>query len=81
MQTITCKIPEKLDFELEAVAKKKRVSKSEVVRRAIEESVQTEKKEARLSAHDLMQEGCGIIKAGRPDRSWNRKRMEGFGRD
>jgi hypothetical protein len=32
MTTITCKLPEALDAELEAVAEKRGVSKSEVVR-------------------------------------------------
>jgi Arc/MetJ-type ribon-helix-helix transcriptional regulator len=81
MRTITCKIPENLDSELEALARNRRLSKSEVVRQAIETSIEREKKKAGLSAHDLMQEGCGIVKGGPRDRSWNPERMKGFGRD
>jgi hypothetical protein len=81
MRTITCKISERLDAELEAVARGKGISKSEVVRQAIEARVQTEKNGALLSAHDVLSAGCGIVKGGARDRSWNRKRMKGFGRD
>jgi len=42
MTTITCKIPERLDAELEAVAEKRGVSKSEVVREAIEANLPEE---------------------------------------
>jgi Arc/MetJ-type ribon-helix-helix transcriptional regulator len=81
VRTITCKIPEKLDTELEAIARRKKTSKSEVVRDAILTSIEREKDQVRLSAHDLMQEGCGIVRGPERDRSWNRKRLEGFGRD
>lgn len=81
MSTITCKIPETLDAELELVAEKLGVSKSEVVRNAITEKVQQQKQQQNLSAHDVMAAACGIVKSGATDRSWNRKRMKGFGRD
>ena len=81
MTTITCKIAEKLDIELEAVAEKRGVSKSEVIREAIAAKVVEQKKDAKLSAHDVMKSACGIIKGGPRDRSWNPRRMEGFGRD
>lgn len=81
MTTITCKIPEKLDAELEAMAEKCRVPKSQIVRQALEANLLAQKKRFKLSAHDMMKAACGIIKGGPRDRSWNRKHMEGFGRD
>lgn len=81
MSTITCKIPETLDVELELVAEKLGVSKSEVVRDAIESKIQQQKHQQALSAHDVMNSACGIVKQGPTDRSWNPKRMKGFGRD
>jgi len=81
MTTITCRIPEKLAAELEAIAEKRRVPKSEIVREALEANLLAQKKRVKLSAHDVMKEACGIIKGGPRDRSWNRKHMEGFGRD
>jgi metal-responsive CopG/Arc/MetJ family transcriptional regulator len=79
--TITCKIPERLDAELESVAEKRRVSKSVLVREAIQTAIIGQKGGAKLSAHDLMKKGCGIIKGGARDRSWNPKHLKGFGRD
>jgi Arc/MetJ-type ribon-helix-helix transcriptional regulator len=79
--TITCKIPQALDATLEAVAKHEGISKSAVVRYALSATLEAKKAKLRLSAHDVMKAGCGIIKGGPRDRSWNPKRMEGFGRD
>jgi len=81
MTTITCRIPEKLDAELEAVAEKRKVPKSTVVREAIASNLQEQKNQGRLSAYDVMKEACGIIKSGRRDLATNPKYMKGFGRD
>jgi metal-responsive CopG/Arc/MetJ family transcriptional regulator len=81
MTTITCKLPEALDAELEAVAKKRGVSKSEVVRRAIEANLPEQKKQAGLSAYDVMKTACGILKDGPCDLATHPRHLEGFGRD
>ena len=39
MNTITCKLPAKLDAELSAAAQEQGVSKSEVVRKALEDQI------------------------------------------
>jgi hypothetical protein len=77
---ITCKIPEALDAALEARAKQRRVSKSQIVREAIERSFDG-KKPPPLSAYDVMKSACGIIRSGHKDLSTNPKHMKGFGRD
>ena len=33
-----------------------------------------------LSAHDLMKDGCGMVRSGKRDLSTNRKHMQGYGR-
>ncbi len=81
LTTITCKIPEKLDLELEAVAGKRGVSKSAVVREAIEANLVEQRKRIKLSAYDVMKEACGIVTGGPRDLATNPKHMEGFGRD
>ena len=81
MTTITCKIPEKLDVELEAVAEKRGVSKSEVIREAIEASLADPRHRVALSAFDVMKEACGIIKGGPRDLATDPRHMKGFGRD
>ncbi len=32
------------------------------------------------SAHDLMKDGCGIVRSGKPDLATNKKHMRGYGR-
>jgi Arc/MetJ-type ribon-helix-helix transcriptional regulator len=79
--TITCKIPEKLDSEVEAVVQKQGISKSEFVRQSIERNLEQERSSARLSAYDVMKEACGIIRRGPRDLATNPEYLKGFGRD
>jgi Arc/MetJ-type ribon-helix-helix transcriptional regulator len=79
--TITCKIPENLDAEMEAAVEKQGISKSEFVRQAIERSLQQQKTSVKLSAYDLMKDACGIVKRGPRDLATNSKHLEKFGRD
>ena len=34
----------------------------------------------RPSAHDLMKDGCGIVRSGKQDLATNQKHMQGYGR-
>ena len=81
MATITCKLPEALDAELEAVAEKRGVSKSEVIREALEASLPEQRRRAGLSAFDVMKPACGILKDGPRYLATNPRHMKGFGRD
>lgn len=81
MTTITCKIPNALDAELEAVAEKRGVSKSVVVRDALAANLREQREAANLSAFDVMRDACGVVKSGPKDRSWNKKHLKGYGRD
>jgi predicted DNA-binding protein len=78
--TITCRIPEKLDAELEALALRRRVPKSQIIRESIESSLNG-KKALKVSAYDVMKSVCGIVRSGHKDLSTNPKHMKGFGRD
>ncbi|MCI0745950.1 MAG: ribbon-helix-helix protein, CopG family [Verrucomicrobia subdivision 3 bacterium] len=80
MTTISCKIPEKLDAALEATAARRGVSKSQIVRESIENTVNGRKR-IQLSAYDVMKSACGIIRSGHKDLASNPKHMKGFGRD
>jgi hypothetical protein len=78
MTTITCKIPRQLDALLSAEARKKRVSKSEIVRQAIQERVRRRGgKSAR--AIDLVRHIAGSVKGGPKDLSSNPKYLEDVG--
>ena len=62
MTTITCKIPERLDAQLEAEAKQRRVSKSTIVRQALEKNLNGKKTKHRATAWDLAGHLAGSVK-------------------
>lgn len=78
MTTITCKIPPELDAQLEAVAHQKHVSKSEIVRGALEKDLKENSKRMRLTAYDLVKHLSGSLH-GPKDLSVNPEYLEGFG--
>lgn len=81
MATITCKIPQALDAELEAVAEKRGVSKSVVLREALAANLHQQNAAAKVSAFDAMRAACGVVKGGPKDRSSNKRHLKGYGRD
>ena len=78
MKTITCKLPEKLDAELEAVAQEEGLSKSDVVRKALEDRIGSRRGKKSPRAYDLVKDLSGSVK-GPADLLTNPKYMEGFG--
>lgn len=78
MTTITCRISERLNAELEAVARERRVSKSAVVRQALESQARRAKRGAGPSLFDLVKHVAGRLHGPR-DLSTNGKHLEGFG--
>jgi len=78
MTTITCKIPPGLGAQLEAVAQQQHVSKSEIVRGALKETLTRKLKKVRPSAYDVVKHLLGSVH-GPSDLSTNPKYKEGFG--
>ena len=81
MERITVRVEPLLKRQLEAEAREKGVSSSEVVRQALEEHVRRQNQ--RLSCYDLAVR-LGIIGSAKglpTDLSTNPEHMEGFGRD
>ena len=81
MERINVRVDQRLKQELEAEAREKGVSPSDIVRQALEEHMQ--KRTPRESAYDLAKR-LGIIGSAKglpTDLSTNPKHMEGFGRD
>ncbi|MGQ9650458.1 MAG: ribbon-helix-helix protein, CopG family [Phycisphaerae bacterium] len=78
MTAITCSIPARLDAELEAAARRRRVPKSAIVREALEQRLKRRRKAAALTAYDLAKSVCGTLR-GPSDLATNPKYMEGFG--
>jgi ribbon-helix-helix CopG family protein len=78
MTTITCKISEKLNAHLEALARRSRTSKSAILREALENKARGSARSAAPAAYDLVKHLCGSLR-GPKDLSTNRKHMTGFG--
>jgi hypothetical protein len=81
MTTITCKIPEMLDAQLEAAAVARKVSKSQLVRESLEQTLPKKIERKRLSLRDRMRDACGMVKSGVTDLASNPRHMEAFGED
>ena len=79
MTTITCKVPEKLAAQLEALARSQRRSKSAVVREALEDRFKTKRSRGSVVAFDLVKHLCGSLKGGPSDLATNPEHMKGFG--
>jgi predicted transcriptional regulator len=78
MATISCKIPEKLDAELEVIARRRRVSKSTIVREALEQRLKRSRKAGAPTVYDLAKSVCGKL-TGPSDLATNPKYMDDFG--
>jgi hypothetical protein len=78
MTTITCKIPEKLDAALASLARRRRVSKSAIVRQALERHVGQRRNASPPRAFDLVKSLCGSLHGPR-DLSANPRHLEGLG--
>ncbi|HMD54536.1 MAG TPA: CopG family transcriptional regulator [Phycisphaerae bacterium] len=78
MKTITCKLPERLDAELETAAREEGITKSRIVRRALEAHVGKKRIRKSLRAFDLVKDLNGSVK-GPADLLKNPKYMEKFG--
>ncbi len=79
MKTISLKLMESLDEKLVAVAAKQGVSKSALVREALETYIQNEKSSRPGSCLELAKDLFGSVE-GPPDLSFHKKYMKGFGR-
>lgn len=80
MTTITCRIPDGLNEQLEAEASRKLVPKSALVRDALERSLKHLGQTRKRTAFDRVKNLCGIIKDGVTDMSTNAKYMRNFGK-
>ncbi len=78
MRTLTVKLPPPLEARLEALVRKRKQSKSELVREAIERLVEQPGAPAKGSVLDLVGDLAGTG-SGPPDLSTNPKYMRGFG--
>jgi hypothetical protein len=78
MRTVTCKLSEKLDAELEAAAREEGVSKSQVLRNALANQIGRSRGKKKLRAYDLVEDLSGSVRGPAALLS-NPKYMDNFG--
>jgi hypothetical protein len=79
MVTVTVKLPPALAAQLSAEARQKRVSKSSLIRAALERTYANGKSRRRPTVYELTKHLAGSVKGLPRDLSTNKKYMEGFG--
>jgi predicted transcriptional regulator len=80
MTTLTLKVPIELAAKLSQASAARRVSKSRIVREALEKALRREDSHPPISAYDAMKAGLGVVKEGPRDLSTNKKHMARFGK-
>lgn len=79
-ETVTVKLPQPLAAKLDALVRRRKQSKSTLVREAIERLADEDGMSKKGSVFDLVKDLKGIVKKGPKDLSTNPKHMRGFGR-
>lgn len=77
MTTISLKLPAPLNLRVESEARRRRMTKSQVVRECVEQSLNGPAKD--VSCHDLASDLAGSL-SGPKDLATNPKYLKGFGR-
>jgi len=78
MQTLTLKIPDDLNMQLQYAVETLHTPKSELVRAAVADYLKRKLKKKKPSMYDLVKDDYGYME-GPGDLSYNPKYMEGFG--
>jgi len=81
MKTISLTLPNTLDSKLASVARQRGTTKSAILRAALDEYLARQAEPHPESVAALAKDLIGIASGGPPDLSYNKKHMEGFGRD
>jgi len=79
MQTISFKLPDALWRKLESEACRRRVTKPQLVRAALEKALAASKEGARVSCYDLARDLAGKVKGLPKDLPKNPAYLKGFG--
>jgi len=81
MSTLSLKLPDSLLLRLDRESRQRRMTKSALVRAALERELEQQPTAKGASCHDLARDLAGSIKKRLPkDLATNPKHMEGFGR-
>jgi predicted transcriptional regulator len=80
MRSISVKLPDEIFAQLGREAKKRRVTKSRIVRESLEKDLHQQSPAGALSCYDLARGLAGTVKGLPKDLPDNPKYMDGFGR-
>jgi metal-responsive CopG/Arc/MetJ family transcriptional regulator len=80
MTTITVKLPEELEAQLDVAAKRRQTSRSEVIRQLLEQGLRKPRQTEAASCYELAKDLCGSVKGVPRDLSTNKRHFEGFGK-
>ncbi len=79
MKVVSLKVSDALAARLASAAKRRRTTKSNLIREALEEFLDGKRKETRGSLMELARDLIGSVDSGVGDLSYNPKHMEGYG--
>lgn len=79
MRTISLKLPDDLLANLDNEARKRRVTKSALVRESLEKALHQQPSSREVSAYDLARDLAGSVKGLPEDLANDPKYMQGFG--
>jgi Arc/MetJ-type ribon-helix-helix transcriptional regulator len=78
MKTLSVKLPDGLDARLTAVARRRKTSRSSLVRKALQDALRDDGKPKRGSALDVLRDLIGCV-SGPADLSVNKAHLKTFG--
>ena len=79
MPTISVKIPHGLKLRMERESSRGGLSKSRLIRDALERALDQRKQMAGATVFDLTKDLCGSVRGGPRDLSSNKKHLDGYG--
>ena len=79
MQTISLKLPDDLLSQLDAEAKARHVTKSQLMRESLENMLRKQSPDGTVSCYDLVRDLAGSVRGLPPDLADNPKYMDDFG--
>jgi hypothetical protein len=80
VNTISVKIPHRLKLRVENESSRRGVSKSRLIRDALERAFGKEKQTPGATVFDLSKDLCGSVRGGPRDLAGNKKHLDGYGK-
>ena len=79
MHTMSVKIPHSLKLRMERESSRRGMSKSRLIRDALESAFGQDKQMPGATVFDLTKDLCGSVRGGPRDLSSNKKHLDGYG--